>query len=100
MTNRKESKRARPVPAETGTNNNRIGQPIPNLVVPADRIRHFAEIDLGTLDQLPDNRQDLIALSIRMEAAFDALCKSVLEFIAEDFEEIRREASVNSSRGQ
>src|SRR4051794_13674227 len=90
MSNRSENKSARPVPADTGIISSRIGQPIPDLSVPAERIRYFAEVDLGTLDDLPTARHDLIALSIRMGATFDALCASVLELIAQDFEEIPR----------
>jgi hypothetical protein len=77
---------------DTGINTNPIGQSIADLFVPAEKIRYFAEVDLGTLDYLPVRRDDLVAISIRMEAAFDTLCKSVLGLIAQDFKEVRREA--------
>ena len=84
--------RALPLPPDGGPRTNRIGRRIGDLSVPAERIRYFADIDLGTLDHLPSRRDDLIAISIRMEAAFGALCKSVLELIAQDFEEIPTES--------
>jgi hypothetical protein len=91
MSDGDETKAARLLPADGGSSSELIGQWIGDLSVPADRIRYFANIDLGTLDQLPTRREDLIAISIRMEASFDILCDSVLELIAQDFDEIRHE---------
>ena len=64
---------------------------ISDLLVRAERIRHFAEIDLG-LDELPSRREDLVALSIRMDAAFRSLCDAVCKSIAEEHQEIPRDS--------
>jgi hypothetical protein len=45
---------------------------------------------LGKLDYLPSGRQDLVALSIRIEAAFTSLLNLVLAVIAADHEDIPR----------
>jgi len=81
-------KRAKPVPVEPAVNSSNMGQRISDLLVPAEKIRHFAEIDLGKLANLPSRRQDLVALSIRIEAAFTSLWNLVLAVIAEDHEDI------------
>jgi hypothetical protein len=75
---------------ESGHMSNQSKQQIHDLLVPAETIRHFAEIDLGRLDELPGRRKDLVALSIRMDAAFRSLREAVLELVAEDHEEISR----------
>jgi hypothetical protein len=86
-------KPAKAVPADPVVNFKSLGQHISDLVVPAEKIRHFAGIDLGTLEHLPGERQDLIALSIRIEAAFRTDWKSVLALIAEDHEDIPRKVT-------
>jgi hypothetical protein len=63
---------------------------ISDLRVSADKIRCFAELDLGELVNLPSARADLVALSIRMSAAFMSLLQSTLQLIAEDHEDISR----------
>lgn len=87
-----ETEPARSLPLDRDASAKHIGQRLGDLSVPAERIRYFSDIDLGTLDHLPTGRDDLIAISIRMEAAFGALCNSVLELIAQDFDEIRTES--------
>jgi len=57
----------------------------PDLLVTAENIQYFSEIDLGQLNDLPSARADLVALSIRMDAAFRSLCKLVREAIAQDY---------------
>jgi hypothetical protein len=65
---------------------------ISDLRVSAERIRHFAELDLGELVDLPSRREDLVALSIRMDAAFTSLLDSTVQLIDKDYEDISREA--------
>ena len=81
-------KSTKSVPAEPAVNSGCAGQQILDLLVPAEKIRHFETIDLGKLDDLPSGRQDLVALSIRIEAAFTSLWNLVLAVIAEDHEDI------------
>lgn len=57
----------------------------PDLLVTAENIQYFSEIDLGQLNDLPTARADLVALSIRMDAAFRSLCELVHEAIAKDY---------------
>lgn len=76
--------------AEPTLNSGSIGNQISDLLVPAEKIRHFSEIDLGRLVDLPSGRQDLIALSIRIEAAFRSVWNAVVALIAEDHEDIPR----------
>jgi hypothetical protein len=56
-------------------------EPFTDLLITAKNIQYFSEIDLGQLNDLPTKRVDLVALSIRMDAAFTSLCDSVLEVI-------------------
>jgi hypothetical protein len=62
-----------------------------DLRVSADRIRYFTGLDLGELVSLPAEREDLFALSIRMEDNFTGLVDSALQLISKDHEEIAPE---------
>jgi hypothetical protein len=64
---------------------------ISDLRVSADRIRYFAGLDLGELVSLPSEREDLVALSIRMEDNFTGLVGSALHLISKDHEKIAPE---------
>jgi hypothetical protein len=90
MSNSEKTKPACPAPSASVVNSTLTGRQVEDLIVPAEKILHFMKIDLGTLDCLPDEEQDLTALSIRMNAAFTILCNSVLELIAQDHEDIPR----------
>ena len=57
----------------------------PDLLVTAENIQYFSEIDLGQLNDFPSARTDLVALSIRIDAAFRSLCELVREAIAQDY---------------
>jgi hypothetical protein len=57
----------------------------PDLLVTAENIQYFSEIDLGQLNDFPSARRDLVALSIRIDAAFRSLCELVREAIAQDY---------------
>lgn len=56
-----------------------------DLLVTAENIQYFSEIDLGQLNDFPSARTDLVALSIRIDAAFRSLCELVREAIAQDY---------------
>jgi hypothetical protein len=61
------------------------GNSFTGLLVSAENIQYFSEIDLGQLIDLPTKRADLVALSIRMDAAFSSLCELVREAIAQEY---------------
>ena len=75
-----QQKDRRRVPAKNGE----AGQSR-ELLPSAENIQHLSEIDLGQLNNLPTARADLVALSIRMDAAFRSLCELVREAIAQDY---------------
>jgi hypothetical protein len=82
------TKPAKAIAAVPAVNFKSLERDVPDLVVPAGKICHFAELDLGKLDYLPAGRQDFTALSIRIEAAFLTDWKSVLALVAEDHQDI------------
>jgi hypothetical protein len=57
-------------------------KPFADVLVPGEKIQYFSELDLGQLNDFPTDRADLVALSIRMDAAFRSLCDLVREVIA------------------
>lgn len=65
-------------------------QRVPDLYVSAEIIQYYAEIDLG-FDELLGRRDALVALSIRMDAAFRACWESELRLLAEEYDEVSRE---------
>jgi hypothetical protein len=77
-------------PDDAEANFSHAAQQTSDFFISADIINHFAEVDLGTLHDLPSGRQELFALSVRMDRAFVCSCQGVLEFIAQDHEEIPR----------
>lgn len=64
-----------------------VPTPLPSLQdlqVSAGRIRYFADLDLGELVNVPTKREDVVALSVRMDAAFGSLMDSAVSYVAED----------------
>jgi len=78
------------VPAEPDGHSENTSQKISDLLVPAEKIRYFAQFDLGKLDHLPSGRQELVALSIRIEAAFTIVMNFARAIMAEDHDDVPR----------
>lgn len=71
---------------------NQSNQQISDLLVPAGTIQHFAEVGLD-FDELPVRREELVALSIRMDAAFMSCWEADLKSLAEEHDEIPGEVA-------